>query len=196
MKKIGNILYAQDQEKGLYMYQNNVWRPAANNQLLTGSIISGMIQTGKESSLILTYNRKSLTLIRDSLYTNNSFQLPPSDYNFFKVTSMNKGEFVAATTAEGCLIMKNDGKFVQKISREEGLQNNNVISVFLDKDKNLWAGLNNGISFIAYNSAIKYITPNKQNEAAGFSTKIFNNKLFIGSSDGCYAAELSPSTRT
>ena len=143
MKKIGNILYAQDQEKGLYMYQNNVWRPAANNQLLTGSIISGMIQTGKESSLILTYNRKSLTLIRDSLYTNNSFQLPPSDYNFFKVTSMNKGEFVAATTAEGCLIMKNDGKFVQKISRKEGLQNNNVISVFLDRDKNLWAGLNN-----------------------------------------------------
>jgi ligand-binding sensor domain-containing protein/DNA-binding CsgD family transcriptional regulator len=195
MKKIGNILYAQDQEKGLYIYQNNVWRPAANNQLLTGSIISGMIQTGKESSLILTYNRKSLTLIRDSLYTNNSFQLPPSDYNFFKVTSMNKGEFVAATTAEGCLIMKNDGKFVQKISREEGLQNNNVISVFLDKDKNLWAGLNNGISFIAYNSAIKYITPNKENEAAGFSTKIFNNKLFIGSSDGCYAAELSPQNK-
>ncbi|MCE2848009.1 MAG: hypothetical protein LW815_02500, partial [Chitinophagaceae bacterium] len=195
MKKIGNILYAQDQEKGLYMYQNNVWRPAANNQLLTGSIISGMIQTGKESSLILTYNRKSLTLIRDSLYTNNSFQLPPLDYNFFKVTSMNKGEFVAATTAEGCLIMKNDGKFVQKISREEGLQNNNVISVFLDKDKNLWAGLNNGISFIAYNSAIKYITPNKENEAAGFSTKIFNNKLFIGSSDGCYAAELSPQNK-
>lgn len=195
MKKMGNVLYAQDQQNGLYLYQNNAWRPAANNQLLTGSIISGMIQIGKESSLILTYNRKSLTLKRDSLYINNSFQLPPSDFNFFKVTSMNKGEFVAATTAEGCLIMKNDGKFVQKISRKEGLQNNNVISVFLDKDKNLWAGLNNGISFIAYNSAIKYITPNKENEAAGFSTKIYNNKLFIGSSDGCYAAELSPQNK-
>lgn len=195
MKKMGNVLYAQDQQNGLYLYQNNAWRPAANNQLLAGSIISGMIQTGKESSLILTYNRKSLTLSRDSLFINNSFQLPPSDFNFFKVTSMNKGEFVAATTAEGCLIMKNDGKFVQKISRKEGLQNNNVISVFLDKDKNLWAGLNNGISFIAYNSAIKYITPNKENEAAGFSTKIFNNKLFIGSSDGCYAAELYPQNK-
>jgi len=129
MKKMGNSLYAQDQKKGLYVFRNNTWRPAANNQLLSGSIISGMIETGKE------------------------------------------------------------------ISRKEGLQNNNVISVFLDKDKNLWAGLNNGISFIAYNSAIKYITPNKENEVAGFSSRIFNNRLFIGSSDGCYAAELSPQNK-
>ena len=195
MKKMGNSLYAQDQKKGLYVFRNNTWRPAANNQLLSASIMSGMIETGKESSLILTNDRKSLTLRGDSLSSNSGFKLPASDFNFFRVTAMNKGEFVAATTAEGCLIMKNDGKFIQKISRKEGLQNNNVISVFLDKDKNLWAGLNNGISFIAYNSAIKYITPNKENESAGFSTKIFNNRLFIGSSDGCYAAELSPQNK-
>ena len=195
MKKMGTILYAQDQKNGLYIYKNNAWRLAANNQLLSGSIISGMIQTGKESSLILTYDRKSLTLRRDSLFNNSGFELPASDFNFSKVTEINKGEFIAATTTDGCLIMKNDGKFVQKISRKEGLQNNNVISVFLDRDKNLWAGLNNGISFIAYNSAIKYITPNKENEAAGFSAKIFNNKLFIGSSDGCYSAELSPQNK-
>lgn len=192
MKKMGTILYAQDKKNGLYIYKNNAWRLAANNQLLSGSIVSGMIQTGKESSLILTYDRKSLTLRGDSLFNNSGFELPASDFNFSKVTEINKGEFIAATTTDGCLVMKNDGKFVQKISRKEGLQNNNVISVFLDRDKNLWAGLNNGISFIAYNSAIKYITPNKENEAAGFSTKIFNNKLFIGSSDGCYFAELSP----
>ena len=195
MKKMGTILYAQDQKNGLYIYKNNAWRLAANNQLLFGSIISGMIQTGKESSLILTYDRKSLTLRGDSLFNNSGFKLPASDFNFSKVTEINKGEFIAATTTDGCLIMKNDGKFVQKISRKEGLQNNNVISVFLDRDKNLWAGLNNGISFIAYNSAIKYITPNKENEAAGFSAKIFNNKLFIGSSDGCYSAELSPQNK-
>ena len=195
MKKMGTILYAQDQKNGLYIYKNNAWRLAANNQLLSGSIVSGMIQTGKESSLILTYDRKSLTLRRDSLFNNSGFELPASDFNFSKVTEINKGEFIAATTTDGCLIMKNDGKFVQKISRKEGLQNNNVISVFLDRDKNLWAGLNNGISFIAYNSAIKYITPNKENEAAGFSAKIFNNKLFIGSSDGCYSAELSPQNK-
>jgi len=195
MKKMGTILYAQDQKNGLYIYKNNAWRLAANNQLLFGSIISGMIQTGKESSLILTYDRKSLTLRGDSLFNNSGFKLPASDFNFSKVTEINKGEFIAATTTDGCLIMKNDGRFVQKISREEGLQNNNVISVFLDRDKNLWAGLNNGISFIAYNSAIKYITPNKENEAAGFSAKIFNNKLFIGSSDGCYSAELSPQNK-
>lgn len=195
MKKMGNTLYAQDQEKGLYAYQNNVWRPLKNNPVLAGSIVSGIIETEKEGRLVLTYNRKSFSLKGDSLSKYGGFQLPTTDVNFFKVAEMNKGEFVAATTAEGCLVIKNDGSLVQKISRKEGLQNNNVISVFLDKDKNLWAGLNNGISFIAYNSSIKYITPNKENESAGFSTRIFQNKLYIGSSDGCYAANLTPQNK-
>ncbi len=195
MKKMGTTLYAQDQEKGLYAFQNNIWRPMKNNQLLTGSILSGMIQTERDGQLVLTYSKKAFSLKGDSLSKNNEFQLPAANISFFKVAEMNKGEFVAATTAEGCIVMKNDGGFVQRISRKEGLQNNNVISVFLDKDKNLWTGLNNGISFIAYNSAIKYITPNMENESAGFSTRIFQNKLFIGSSDGCYVAKLSPQNK-
>lgn len=195
MKKMGNTLYAQDQAKGLYAYSNNTWTSTKFNQLLNGSIISGMIDMGNETSLVLTYNRNSFILRKGSLFENNGFRLPDEDVNFFKVAEMNKGEFVAATTSEGCIVMKNDGTFIQKISRSEGLQNNNVISVFLDKDKNLWAGLNNGISFIAYNAAIKYITPNKENESAGFSTRIFQGKLFIGSSDGCYSVPVSPQNK-
>ncbi|HSF45193.1 MAG TPA: triple tyrosine motif-containing protein [Chitinophagaceae bacterium] len=95
-------------------------------------------------------------------------------------------KFAAGTPSEGCLVIDLDGKVVQKIARKEGLQNNNVLSVFFDKDGNLWTGLNNGISFIAFNSAFKYITPNNNNEVSGFSARIYNNQLYIGSSDGAY----------
>lgn len=72
------------------------------------------------------------------------------------------------------------------------MQNNTVLCSFVDRDGNLWTGLNNGISMIAYNSAIKYIRPSIDNELAGYSTRIYRNKLYIGSSDGAYVVPLSP----
>jgi ligand-binding sensor domain-containing protein len=82
--------------------------------------------------------------------------------------------------------MNMEGRVVQQIARPEGLQNNNVLSVFLDKDHNLWTGLDNGISFIAYNSAIKYIKPGKPDELSIQRAFITMNYMWL--LDGLYVA--------
>ena len=56
----------------------------------------------------------------------------------YALAEINKTEFVAGTTSEGCLIMNFEGKIVQKITHAEGLQNNNVLCLFLDNNNNLW----------------------------------------------------------
>src|SRR4030095_6268207 len=96
---------------------------------------------------------------------------------------INDSEFVAGTLSGGCIIINGDGQVVQQIARAEGLQNNNVLSVFLDKDHNLWTGLDNGISFIAYNSAIKYIKPGKPDELSGYSARVYKDELYIAHYD-------------
>jgi ligand-binding sensor domain-containing protein/DNA-binding CsgD family transcriptional regulator len=195
IKKTGKLVYAQDRVKGLYIYRNNTWTPVRNNQLLSGMVVSGMISAGSDSIIVFTYSTKSFTLYNDSLTVKRDFQLPEPEFNFFRLGEMNGGKFVAATPSEGCLVIDLKGKLIQKITRKEGLQNNSVLSVFLDKDGNLWTGLNNGISFIAFNSAFKYITPNKDNEVSGFSARIFNDHLYIGSSDGTYFVPLPPGNK-
>lgn len=192
MKNVGGKLFAQDRLNGLYTFRKNNWLPVINNQLLKGSVVSGLIARGHDSTMLFTYDQKVLSLVNDSLSADRNFALPASSFNFFRVTEMSPDNFVAGTVAEGCLIIDHHGRLIQKIARTEGLQNNNVLSVFIDKGKNLWAGLNNGISFIAYNSAFKYITPNKGNEVSGFSTRIYRNQLYIGSSDGTYSVSLPP----
>src|ERR1700722_16580808 len=52
-------------------------------------------------------------------------------------------------------------------------------------------GLDNGIDFIAYNNAIKHIYPEKLNEGLGYTSIIFNDKLYIGTSNGLYVAGLT-----
>ena len=184
-------IYAQDRENGLLLFQNNKWRPLKNNILIHNLIINGIISKGNDSLLISTTNNKFYLLKGDSLSPTIQKPVPLNTKYTYRICELNKNEFVSGTTSEGCLIINFNGKIVQKISKNEGLQNNNVLSSFVDSDKNIWLGLNNGISFIAYNSAIKYISPNKQNEVSGYSAKIFNKTLFIGSSDGAYSVPLA-----
>ncbi|HEY4060667.1 MAG TPA: triple tyrosine motif-containing protein [Puia sp.] len=191
LTQAGNELIAQDRKSGLLTYKNDQWVPLKGNQLLADELVSGIMSMGSDSLLVSTI-RKRFYLIRNDSIT---AILPHPDIetshtDIYKAGKLNNREFVAGTTSEGCLIMDFQGKIVQRISRTEGLQNNSVLCVFLDREKNLWAGLNNGISLIAYNAAIKYIRPNRTDELAGYSSRIFNNSLYIGTSDGAYWAPL------
>ena len=190
----GTNLIAQDKENGLLRYKNDSWVPLKNNKLIENEIVSGIIAIGNDSSLITTISKKFYLLKNDSILKMDAYDNIKNDTktgSIYKTRKINSREFVSGTTSEGCLIMNFNGKVVQKISGTEGLQDNNVLCVFLDRDNNIWAGLNNGISLIAYNSAIKYIKPSKSDQLSGFSSQIFNNQLYIGTSDGAYEAPLN-----
>ncbi|SEW32777.1 ligand-binding sensor domain-containing protein [Chitinophaga arvensicola] len=188
LKQAGNKLYAQDKYTGLMQFKNNEWVPLNTNPTFNSGQITGIIGMGEDSLLVNTQINGLFILHNDSIIKRQA-SFSPGNVNIS--TRLNATEFVTGTSAEGCVVLNFNGEIVQKISRTEGLQNNDVISVFLDKNNNLWAGLNNGISFIAYNAAIKYITPNKVNELSGYSTRIFNNELYIATSDGAWYVPLT-----
>lgn len=192
LRKVGNKLYAQDKANGLLRLERHEWLPVNTGEPLNNVLISGMMEIGRDSLLITTQTH-GLFLVRPDGSLQKQDSHLPAGVNLSVCTRINAGELVAATTAEGCLVMDFAGRIVQKISRTEGLQNNNVLSVFLDKNNNLWAGLNNGISFIAYNAAIKYIGPSKTNEVSGYSARIYKGQLYIATSDGAYYVPLSGS---
>ncbi|MRG44980.1 transcriptional regulator [Chitinophaga sp. SYP-B3965] len=192
LKKVGDRLFAQDKSNGLLLFSNNEWSPVLHNKQFDNIIISGLIPVGNDSILITTQCR-GLYILHDNTVTQTKAHVLPESCTYVSA-KINAKEFVAGTTSDGCLVMDFNGRIVQKLSRTEGLQNNNVLCVFLDKDNNLWAGLKNGISFIAYNAAIKYISPSKINELSGYSTRIYNNQLYVATSDGAYYVPLSQTT--
>ena len=89
------------------------------------------------------------------------------------------------------MCIRDRGNLIQQFTRTEGLQNNNVLSIFLDRQQNLWLGLDNGVDFIAYNSAIKRISPYSQ-DGSGYSAIIHKDILYTGTSAGLYSVPLQP----
>ncbi len=107
---------------------------------------------------------------------------------------VTKDWIAVGTNLNGCYVINKKGEVIQNLSRKEGLQINNILTLFLDKDNNLWLGLDDGIDFIAYNNAIKHIYPEKMNEGKGYTSLVYQDELYVGTSNGFYKVPLNGKT--
>ncbi|HEY0092467.1 MAG TPA: triple tyrosine motif-containing protein, partial [Flavobacterium sp.] len=114
-----------------------------------------------------------------------------SEKNPYAATVIDENQIAIATSIGGCFIINRKGELIQRISKQDGLQTNNILSVFIDRNKNLWLGLDNGIDFVAYNHPIKHIYADYQEHSSGTAAIVYNNSLYIGTSNGLYKAGLN-----
>lgn len=186
-----NHLYAHDYKSGLMRFENDAWSPmTVKNELPVNDPVTGILPIQKDSALITTLKNGLFVLSKtgiSKLQTNNN-QLFENE-RIYAATTINAEWIALATNNNGIYITDLKGNIIQRFSRSEGLQNNNVLSIFLDNQRNLWLGLDNGIDLIAYNSAIKKIIPLSQ-DGSGYTAIINNNRLFLGTSNGLYSVIL------
>ncbi len=197
LEKANDQLFAHDYEVGLLVFDKNKWVPFGGST--TGGIqlpktdgVTAILSIGENKALITTLKSGLFLLNQTRLEKINS----PNNTLFaneriYSATNVNNEWIALATTNGGVYIIDHSGNIIQRFARTEGLQNNNILSIFLDKEKNLWLGLNNGIDFIANNSAIKNISP-QLNEESGYTAMVHNNQLYLGTSNGLFAVPLQP----
>ena len=187
-----NRLIAQDFDKGLLAFQNGIWAPfLKNSELPADYFVTSLTSIGQDSAILTTVKNGIYLLTGDDIKKMHSTFLDNIPDMHPSASVMVNDDHIAITTnLDGCYIIDKKGALVQKFSRKEGLQNNNILDIFLDKEKNLWLGLDNGIDFIAYNNAIKHIYPDYLNEGSGYASAIYNNELYIGTSNGLYKTGL------
>jgi DNA-binding CsgD family transcriptional regulator len=180
-------LIAQDANEGLVLFNNSSWKIIyPKNTLPFTDVVTSILPSENETYILATLKSGLYKLANNGLtaftgITNESLK----SNRIYCAARISKDRIVVATTNNGVNIMDNEGNFIQSFSKTEGLQNKNVLSVYTDKQSNLWLGLDNGIDFIAYNSAIKQINPFLQ-DGSGYTARIFHNKLYIGTSNSLF----------
>ena len=185
-------LIAQDYTKGLLTLQNGIWVPFLQSAFPAGDyFITAATPIGKDSTLLSTRKDGLYILTGDTLTPLRSPFIDEISNKYISgVRLVNKNHIAVITNLDGCYIIDKAGTQIQNFSTKEGLQNNNILEVFLDREGNIWLGLDNGIDFIAYNNAVKLIFPDYQNEGSGYASIIHNNRLYIGTSNGLYSTAL------
>ena len=184
-------LFAHDYKTGLLSFENNAWSPLlVKNELPTNDPVTSILPIQNNNLLISTLKNGLFTLSNSGFVKLNSTNNPTfQNQRIYAATKVNADWIALATNSGGIHIIDANGNIVQSFSITEGLQNNNVLSIFLDKQSNLWLGLDNGIDLIVYNSAIKHINPLKQ-DGSGYASIVYNNILYMGTSNGLYSVPL------
>lgn len=189
MGLVNSRLYAHDQTNALLVWQHGRWEKVSaffNNDLITAMMNAGngrlMIATFKNG--VYTLDEKNVA--RPILLSNEIVRS-----QIYTAVKINDNQFALGTVSGGVFFIDKNGQIQRQLSGSDGLQNNNVISMYYDGHSNLWLGLDKGIDMVNNNDAIQKITPTFTTPSACYATKIYDNKLYIGTSDGLYFAPLS-----
>ena len=185
-------LFALDAEKKLLSYQRGQWAPAAqNNSLPANAVLRSTIQIGEDSVLLATQQHGLFILHRDTIRPFRTRDLEAiSASNIYGAVYLSQGRIALNTNLSGCVIIDKNGSLIQRISKREGIQNNNVLTVFFDKDKNLWFGTDNGIDLVLYSNAIQQLFPDGEDRNAGYTSVLYQNRLYLGLVSGAYTVPL------
>lgn len=93
--------------------------------------------------------------------------------------------FIFGTVRSGILLTDKEGNLIQSIDRSHGMQNNTVLSLFMDREDNLWAGLDKGIDYIQINSPFS-IYAQEDGLGTGYASAEYQEKLYLGTNQGVY----------
>ncbi len=106
-----------------------------------------------------------------------------SGYNSLR---LNNGNLAIGTISDGIYMFSPNGSLIQHISQENGLSNNTVLSIFEDKDNNLWLGLDNGINCLNMNSPFKIYYDKEGKIGSVYAVELHKNVLYLGSNQGLF----------
>ncbi|HXL55395.1 MAG TPA: two-component regulator propeller domain-containing protein, partial [Chitinophagaceae bacterium] len=151
-----------------YTSSNAGDRKNVKKQYLLGAFYSGLY----------LYNGASFTHFAtegDSLIKNNTL---------YKGTLLPDGSYALSTAGKGVIVVNNQGKKLQQLNREVGLQDESVYAIYTDRKGTLWMALDNGISRVESASPFTQFTVKSGITTAAISINRFNGVLYVGTTNG------------
>lgn len=157
-------------------------------------LIPGSETLGRVSSL-LPYNGNILIVTRYNglfIYDGESIQrhvCVADDFmrrNRIFCAALNRSLLALGSVQDGVCLLDMEKDEINVISINNGLQNKTVLSMSFDARDNLWLGLDNGIDCIHLSSPVFSLYGNKPVIGSGYSSCLYQNKLYLGTNQGLY----------
>ncbi len=131
------------------------------------------------------------------IYTNgkwNSWDCPANVFLkqniFYTGLKTTHNKLILGTVQNGLIICNNKGEIKKHINKRKGLQNNTVLSMFIDVEQNLWLGLDHGISYLKINLPFSQLA-NANGFGTGYASAYTKKTLYLGTNQGLYYHHIS-----
>jgi DNA-binding CsgD family transcriptional regulator len=126
------------------------------------------------------------------VFSNGSFDEWETEANEFIINnklytarSYRNQYLLLGSISDGLIVTDLDGRIIQHLNRDNGLQNNTILSMAIDAQQNVWLGLDNGIDYIQFNSALSQIGLT-EDLGQGYASVVHKDTLYLGTNQGLF----------
>ncbi len=149
-------IYVWKSGDGLRAYDGSASKLVLSGEAIASSVLD-MDKLDKEIYLLTT--SKGFYIWNQREPSPSVWRMPelPSDISFVQTQIIDEKYIITATAKDGILVFDISGQLIQQYDNVDGLPSNAIRSIFIDRDKNLWAATNNGILLIHINAPFTLI---------------------------------------
>lgn len=183
---IGERLYVAGY--GIYVLNGDHFTLLANTLPISDNLVNRIVgMFSYRDKLLIVNNRGNLFL-----YDNGHpvpFHSPADDFlkkNRLFCAAMQDSILALGTVQDGLLLLNPDTGETEHISTHNGLQNKTILSLFFDRENNLWLGLDNGIDCIHLHSPL---FQNSMAIGSGYASCLYRDKLYLGTNQGLFVTD-------
>ena len=152
-----------------------------------GMDVSGMVALPNSELLISTrqhglfrWSNGTSTIWNDGMQS----YFREATINYF--TRLHNGNYAIGTQNEGLIILDQSGHILIQLTRDKGLRNRTIFSVYEDDLGHLWIGQNNSIAYIAWGSPFTFINEQSGLSGTGYAAYLDQTGLYVGTNTGLY----------
>ena len=195
--RVGERFVAQAIDQGLYWFDGSGFEFIEGSEIFASHKVHALIEFSPGEMWICTAN--------DGVYVFDGagFRYLDSEISgYLKEASCNAGLavddslIVFGTILRGVVLCDRSGRMLDAFDYSNGLNNNTVLSLFLDGQKGLWIGLDDGANYIRTNSAVTYYENSSGDLGTIYTVIRDRDHLYLGTNHGLFAAAIDSGSGT
>ncbi|WP_298895006.1 triple tyrosine motif-containing protein [uncultured Psychroserpens sp.] len=191
MVEVNNTIYYQKLNQGIFKIENGKETLFSDNDILKSNRIINIFNI--DGKFIIQTNQKGFFVFDNGQLS--KWNIPANDIisnlTIYSSVRLEDGSFAIGTISNGIINLNKEGNISYALNQNNGLSNNTVLSVFEDKNDNIWLGLDNGINCINSSSPFRVYNDKKGQLGAVHAAKVYNDKLYLGTNQGLFVKPLN-----
>lgn len=177
-----NTLYINQKSTGLQVFENGKLVPADFGADFGNEIITGVLSLSNYQVLVFTRDNGVFLCSSNSVIPWKS--TIPKNAQINKTQRLKNGNIAIGTQSDGLFILNDQGQTVLRMDKDNGLQNNSILTLFEDLSGNLWIGHNNGITLLELSLPFRLIDQFSGLPGTGYDAILHDGHLYYGTNYG------------
>ena len=189
---IDDSLYFSTYKRGIFIIENGSYASLSSSLVFKNNYIINLFKINNRL-LALTQDSGFFEVLEDNKVTRwNSYLNDLDQLTVYSALKNNDGGFSIGTIKRGLIKIDEAGKLIEILNKKNSITNNTVLSIFEDKNSNIWLGQDNGISVVNSNSPFKIYEDYEGKLGTVYAYKKFKNYIYIGTNQGLFYKEDYP----